>query len=233
MIDYHSHILPGMDDGSRNTDESLEMLRLSALQGVDTIIATPHFCMHVESIPSFLLRRRDAHELLEIACHSESGLPRIILGAEVAYFTGISNNEDIAHLCITGTAHLLLEMPFEKWSERMLMEVCNLAVKRGITPVIAHIEQYMTTENIKALPKLLRNGVITQISAESLISRRTRQIVLRHLAQNHVHLLGSDSHNMTTYKTNINEGYKIICETLGKYKLDEIEALGRAILKQN
>ncbi|ADY55804.1 PHP domain protein [Syntrophobotulus glycolicus DSM 8271] len=230
MIDYHSHILPCMDDGSRDTEESLQMLRLSAGQGVDTIIATPHFYLCKETVHSFLLRRRYAHELLEKACHNESGLPQIILGAETAYFSGISVNREIERLCIAGTRHLLLEMPFETWSGRILTEVCNLALSRRINPIIAHMERYIATENVKAFPVLLRNGVLMQLNADFLISRRTRKTALTYLTQNCASLLGSDSHNMTTRKPNMDKGYQYIRDMLGESRINELEALGRAIL---
>ena len=58
MIDWHSHILPGVDDGSRNVEESISILGMLNLQGVKTVIATPHFLANDESLESFLIRRR-------------------------------------------------------------------------------------------------------------------------------------------------------------------------------
>ena len=57
MIDFHSHVLPGMDDGAKDTDESLALLRLTKEQGIDGIVATPHFYPDRENPEDFLLRR--------------------------------------------------------------------------------------------------------------------------------------------------------------------------------
>ena len=59
-IDFHSHILPGIDDGSRSVEESVELLDMMAADGVDIVCATPHFYMHEISIEKFIKRRNEA-----------------------------------------------------------------------------------------------------------------------------------------------------------------------------
>ena len=89
MIDLHSHILPGMDDGSKNPEESAALLRMLQQQGVTTLAATPHFYAR-ETPEAFLKRRQEAVAKLPIM---EDG-PRMLLGAEVAYFSGMGNCEE-------------------------------------------------------------------------------------------------------------------------------------------
>ncbi len=86
MTDMHCHILPGMDDGSRSAAESLSMLEASAAQGVDRIVATPHFYAGENSPEVFLSRREHAYERLKAVWRP--GLPEIALGAEVCWFAG-------------------------------------------------------------------------------------------------------------------------------------------------
>ena len=86
IIDFHSHILPGIDDGSKNLEQSLEMMRRSARQGVDTMVATPHFYAHHDDPERFLKRRAEAERSLREAMAAESGLPELAIGAEVYYF---------------------------------------------------------------------------------------------------------------------------------------------------
>lgn len=81
MIDLHTHILPGMDDGSRDVLESLAMLEASAAQGVGLVAATPHFYAEENSPERFLSRRAEAAQRLRAALRP--GLPEIRLGAEV------------------------------------------------------------------------------------------------------------------------------------------------------
>ena len=83
MIDWHTHVLPGMDDGSRNVAESVSILEAQMLQGVNTVIATPHFYANDESLESFLDRRNKSFEQLKNELRETS--PNILLGSEVRY----------------------------------------------------------------------------------------------------------------------------------------------------
>ena len=84
MIDIHSHILPGIDDGSQSVEESHALLALLREQGVETVVATPHFYADRNDPENFLRRRKEALARLD---HGETEMPRILLGAEVAYLT--------------------------------------------------------------------------------------------------------------------------------------------------
>ena len=86
MIDWHSHILPAMDDGSRCVEESIEMLDLLAEQGVSCVIATPHFLANEESVDRFLQRRRASYDALMQAVSENH--PTVLCGAEVKYYAG-------------------------------------------------------------------------------------------------------------------------------------------------
>lgn len=110
MIDFHTHILPGMDDGSKSVEESIWLLQEETRQGVDTVMLTPHYYADENSPVDFLRRRYAAWKRLSEAWCRE--FPKVRLGAEVQYFEGICGIEDIRHLRIVGTNFLLLEMPF-------------------------------------------------------------------------------------------------------------------------
>lgn len=203
MIDFHTHILPGMDDGSRDTAESLEMLRRSQAQGVDTVVLTPHFYARRESIADFCIRRQTAYEALRQAQDGET-LPALFLGAEVRYFEGMTRADDLQKLCIG--SYLLVEMPFEPWSRRTVQEVQNLPAARGITPILAHIERYMALPHWEeAVKELTAGGCLLQMNAEAFLGplrgRRARGL----LRQGWADLLGSDCHNTTSRPPNLGE----------------------------
>jgi len=124
MIDIHSHILPKMDDGSRSVEMSVEMLKESYNQGIDVICATSHFYPSKESPERFIERRKES--FLKLAPYLTKEMPIIRLGAEVQYFEGITNVELLPRLRIQGSNLLLIEMPFSKWSERMIKDVLYL-----------------------------------------------------------------------------------------------------------
>ena len=141
MIDLHSHILPQMDDGSRSVDESLRMLAALAAQSVTEVAATPHFYALENSPERFLARRRHAWQ--QLAPRLTASLPAVHLGAEVLYFEGIAGYEQLTQLCLTATDTLLLEMPFHPWSRRMHDELRELAARRDVTVLLAHMERYL------------------------------------------------------------------------------------------
>ena len=139
MIDFHSHILPAMDDGSKNEQESIAMLTELKNQGITRVIATPHFYANGESVSAFLSRRQKSFEKLNL----NSNFPQVVLGAEVRYYEGISRLADLTKLCINGTDLLLLEMPSAKWTDFVIKELISLASNGNITLVLAHIERYI------------------------------------------------------------------------------------------
>ena len=156
MIDIHSHILPGMDDGSSSLEESLAMARESARQGVRLLAATPHFYATEENPASFLRRREASLALLESAW--QDGFPTLLVGAEVRYFDGISRVEEVSSLVLEHTRILLLEMPFAPWSTRMVDEVVELQ-RRGFQVLLAHIERYLKDQDSRVWDTLRQNGV--------------------------------------------------------------------------
>lgn len=145
VIDFHSHILPGIDDGARNLETSLAMLRQVSSQGVDYMIATPHFYASHDRVDAFLNRREDAYNSLKEAVHKESlsDVPQILTGSEVAFFDGISKAELIEDLTIQNTRVLLLEMPFAPWTSQNIHEVEVLVRDRGFNVLIAHLERFI------------------------------------------------------------------------------------------
>ena len=234
MIDFHSHILPGIDDGSRNVKMSLGMIDTLARQGVDTICATPHFYVTQRTPEHFLERRQEAYELLEPVLPKNS--PRILLGAEVLFFPGISRLEELPKLCLEGTDVLLLEMPFSEWQEYWFREVCDLASSGEFTIVLAHIERYFSQQPRKVWDKLLELGVLMQVNADfflqqdSIFRFRNGSKALKLLKEHRIHLLGTDAHNLSSRPPIIAEARDVIQQSLGQRALDRIDELGEELI---
>ena len=112
MFDCHCHILPGIDDGSKNVEMSLAMLDLEVRQGVEGIIFTPHFYADMNSPSTFLRRRENAVRELEANLSRLPQVPDYRLGAEVHYFRGMSRSDGIESLCIGNSNYILIDMPF-------------------------------------------------------------------------------------------------------------------------
>lgn len=234
MIDFHSHFLPNMDDGSNSVNESLQMLKLSYEMGIDTIISSSHYYSNDETIDCFLKRRDEKQKILLHKLNGINDVPHIVMGAEVAYFSGMSREKDISKLCIGDTNYMLLEMPFYEWSSLTINEVVGLLKNRGITPIIAHIERYLRyLRKNKRLEELLDLGVVVQASGESVIDACQRPYILKLLGKNKIHLMGSDCHNMLERPPNLDMAFKIISKQLGNSALKKIEYNGRSILNSD
>ena len=203
MIDFHSHILPDIDDGSSSVDESLRLLGMSAEQGIELICATPHFYPDHEDPESFLRHRAHAWEKLSEKLDENS--PKVLLGAEVYYFSGISRNDMISDLRIEDTDLFLLEMPFNKWSDAMVREIVELNDRHGVRVMLAHVERYLKYQERGVLDYLLENNIIIQSNAEYFLDWKTKHKALRMLRYGQIHVVSSDAHNMTDRRPRIGE----------------------------
>lgn len=231
MIDWHSHILPQMDDGSRNTEESIALLRLLLEQGIKTVIATPHFYADTESVESFLQRRTAALE--NVSRHLFEGAPEIIAGAEVKYYPGISRMSGLERLTLSGTNLLLLEMPFSKWTEYTVRELTQLSGNTQITFILAHIERYLSFQNAEIWNRLCESGVLMQVNSSFFTDFFTRKKALSLLRQQAIDFIGSDCHNLTSRPPNIGKAFEIISKKLGTDFTNRMNEYGRALLSFN
>lgn len=185
MIDFHTHILPDMDDGSRSVSESISMLRLEGRQGVHAVVATPHFYAEENTPESFLKKRERAWQQLQPYLWPE--LPSVIPGAEVQYFEGICRVEAIGKLKISGTDLLLLEMPFRKWSDRVLEDVLQLGSDPDTTVILAHIDRYLSQQPKGIWDWLVKNGILLQANVSVFESWRTGGRAARMLEKGQLH----------------------------------------------
>ena len=166
MIDLHSHILPGIDDGSKSVEMSLEMLRKSAAQGVKTIFATPHFYATRHTPQRFFEKRQSAWEQLQPML--EEGMPKVILGAEVTYFEGMSRSQELENMRLGDSNLLLVEMPTTPWTDYMIEELECIPSHLGLQPVLAHIDRYMHRSQLpRFLDDLLELEVLLQANADA------------------------------------------------------------------
>ena len=203
LYDFHSHILPGMDDGYRSAADSIRALKLSYEQGVRYMVATPHYYAD-ESVEQFLERRQQAMEQLEKAMEEDGGpFPQLCLGAEVAYYPNISFLKELPRLCIGNSRFLLLELPFSHWGVEVLRDLQIIHNAGEVTPILAHFERYVSVRNKRAVQKMLELDLPLQMNAEFILARKTRRFAKRALEENPACLLGSDCHNLTDRQPNL------------------------------
>lgn len=197
MIDFHSHILPGMDDGAEDVAVSLAMLRESQRQGVDLICATSHFYAQEEDPASFLARRSEAAASLREAMRGGGLWPEIRLGAEVLYFPGISDAGEVSSLTLEGTPFLLIEPPLIPWTDSMLDEIEQCTQTIRCIPVIAHIDRYMRLlRDYSLLNRVRERRVLVQANASFFLRRETALFAVHALREGAIHFIGSDCHDL-------------------------------------
>lgn len=139
-MDFHAHILPGVDHGSPGLATSQAQWKLLRAAGISAVVATPHFYAHeVPSVEAFLEKRDEAARLLLASVPADS--PTLYLGAEVLVSRGIEDLPELSSLCIKGTRVILLEMPLGGWSSD-LYETLSRIADRGLIPLMAHIDRY-------------------------------------------------------------------------------------------
>ncbi len=207
----HGHFLPGMDDGCRTPEEAIQVLKSSYAQGVRKMCATPHY-YPVETIEDFLARRETAYRTLLEALAGETEVPQICLGAEVAYRPGLGYTQGLEKLCLGQSRYLLLELPFGHWSSETVRDVRNMCSAWAITPIIAHVERYLDTDNKEKLSQLLELDVLVQMNAEFLLQPATRRKGRKLLASGTVQLLGTDCHNMTGRPPNLGKAAQYLIQ---------------------
>lgn len=232
VTDFHSHILPGIDDGSASVEESIAMLAAEAEQGIAHVVATPHFYANYDNPERFLKRRREAEERLRREMANHPGLPEVSVGAEVYFFSGISDSDILNQLTISEKRCILIEMPHSPWTASMYRELEDIWVKQGLTPVIAHIDRYIGPFRTFGIPERLADlPVIVQANADFFLDRRTSRMALRMLKEDRIQLLGSDCHNMRSRKPNLGDALALIEKRLGREVLDRVNACGAEILR--
>jgi protein-tyrosine phosphatase len=198
MIDLHCHILPGVDDGAKSIEDSVEMARIAAAAGTKTIVATPHM-MH----PQFHVRGDVAKQKLEEvrAAILAAKIPiEILLAGEIHWSTEIPqllDSGELLPLC-KDRRYILFELPTSHvpHATREVMWQFQLA---GIFPVLAHPERNLEFEQNPDLVHEFRNaGVPIQVTAMSLtgdFGRKARKLSERWLAEAAVDLVASDGHS--------------------------------------
>lgn len=204
LIDMHSHFLPGIDDGCRTAEESREVLRISRMQHVRLVAATPHYYSD-QPVAEFLSKRQIALEQVLEVLTPGMKWPRILLGAEVAYHAGLLYEERLPELCYEGTRFLLLEMPFSRWSPNILRDVERIQSVYGVTPVIAHIERYFKNQDRSVVNELMNMDVLIQINAAYVLNYYPSFRVRHMIRDGFVDILGSDCHNLENRTPNLGQ----------------------------
>lgn len=197
MIDMHTHVLCGVDDGARTMEESLALIRMDEEQGVRQIVATPHYDPENSNQREELLLALS--RLREKA--AEAGLQiQLEQGNEVLYFESMTTHlEQGRILTLGGSSYVLVEFyPTESW--QAIQRAVRKLAAAGYRPVLAHVERYQALRSHDAA-ELIESGAYLQINAGSLEGgpfSQTAGFCKKLLRKGYVDFLGSDMHRSDT-----------------------------------
>lgn len=217
LIDIHSHILPGVDDGAKTEADSIAMAKAALDQGIQTIIATPHhrnraFDNYKQEIVSNV---NILNNLLE-----QEDIPlEVLVGQEVRIYGELLEDYDYGEIqSLADTKYVLVEFPFgevPQYTEQLLYDI----QVKGLRPIIAHPERNRELiQNHDRMYELIRNGALAQLTAASLLGdfgKEIEQFSHQLLEANLVQFIASDAHNTDTRGFGLQEAYDIVKEQYG------------------
>lgn len=209
IIDIHSHILPGLDDGASSERESIRMLKLAAKQGVTAVIATPHYS------PEYLSKSPDE---IRNMCASLEQKAREAIRPEFRIYSGqeVLYNQDVPEklqrgeiLTLADSRYVLVEfMPWVPYSE---MQRCvRTLTQEQYRPIFAHVERYEVLREEGRPEELVDMGALLQMNYRRISGKwyeETTRWCRKMLKQEKIHFLGTDMHNTKTRRPSIDDAY--------------------------
>lgn len=207
LIDLHCHILPGIDDGAKDIDVSMQLLQQELRDDVAGICFTPHFYYERTTVDAFIAKRRQAFALVTQQIKRAGIRLAVKSGAEV-YFTPALPSLDLKKLAFYGTNYILIELPttfHPSGIEDLLFEV----QQQGYIPILAHVERYpYVTENPGLLYEWVAGGALAQINASGLIRNgHIAKLLHKYIEWNLVHLLCTDAHHPEKRPAQLRAGF--------------------------
>lgn len=214
MVDFHTHILPGIDDGSDSVDTSIKMLGMIREQNIQTVVATPHFAPQSENLSDFLTRRQNSLELLQPHLDGINIIP----AAEVKYCRNIAKVEGIEKCALGNLGYILIEMAYHEWTRQTVDDVIAIMDNIGLVPILAHVDRYWGKSTQKFFERFMEAGVLMQLNVSAFEKFWERRRFIRLIEEGKIHLLGSDCHNLTKRLPCLKSGFDV----LKKYALTAV-----------
>lgn len=223
MIDIHHHLLPGIDDGSKDLANSIAMVQMAAEDGITHIVATPH-ANHTFNYS----RERNEMLLQQIreALPSETA-QKVTLGLGCDFHLNFENIED-AHVhrkryTINQTEYLLIELPDFNIPNNLEDVLYRMRVD-GLTPILTHPERNATLQRRQELLHTwIDNGLLIQITAGSLTGNfggKAEAMAWKLLRSGAVHFLATDAHDLVRRPPQMSAARQLIAKKLGQETAD-------------
>jgi protein-tyrosine phosphatase len=225
MIDIHTHILPGLDDGAKTLNESIQMVQQALDVGVSAICATPHILDGVSSSLEEQINR--AFTLLRSQLVKRKMTTRLVLGSEIYIRPDIESLRNFSFFSLNQTnKYVLVELPRGGLPSGVDQLIHSLQLE-GLTCIIAHPERCLIGKDpLSEINNMVNQGALIQINAGSILghfgkeARKTAESLLEY---NLVHFMASDAHNASSASiTVLFQALEKLCQLVGKIKTEEL-----------
>lgn len=232
MIDFHTHILPGLDDGVATLDEAISTIKEAQKAGFDKLIATTHYY----SDYNYLSNEQERIEVLNKLNENIFGL-EIVLGNEIyvnSHMDELIENAEAS--TINGSKYILFEIPLYDEYVELKNVILNL-LSKGYKLVLAHPERYKVfQENPCRIEEIIDLGVFLQANYLSILglygkeAKRTVELLYKH---DMISFLGTDVHQSNMYYPKVHEAIKKIVSIVGEERFKELSFLNPMSVLEN
>lgn len=223
-VDTHCHVLPGIDDGAKDDEMALNMLRIAALNGTGHIVATPHY-IYGNTGYDFSLIADKCNKLNKVVLNEGIDLTihpgcEVFLSPELPdlYEKGVINT-------LAGSVYMLIELPMMTipiYTEDILY---TLQLK-GVVPIIAHPERYIEFQKKPDILKsMVQRGILAQVNSGSLTGlygKETQKVALKFLKMDIIHFIASDAHTDRGRSPDLKKAVDIVEQKYGRDMTEEL-----------
>src|SRR5690554_2307065 len=206
MMDIHTHILPGVDDGVNTYEEALEVLKYQLNSGVNKVVLTPHVNNSAQKVSSKTYANR--FEIFKERILKDLPEIELYLGYEVKYAP--FKETDYESLIFQGFKQKYLLIEFSVRGKEPVVDVIYNLIAKGITPIIAHIERYSYLE-MEDVRRIKSYGALTQINSGAILGsdgKVYKKQANRYLKAGLIDFIASDCHNLEDRMPNLIKGLK-------------------------
>lgn len=218
MIDIHCHILPNVDDGSENIEESIKMAKIAESEGITTIVSTSHY--HIDFKYKMGKQLKGELDKLNEILRNQSINVEVILGNEIYYTNDfIDKFDELDFFTINESKYILIEFSPTNFPKNINDIIYEVKI-RGIIPIIAHVERYINVqEDINTIYECIKEGALIQMNASSIIGKNGKiaeSTSKKLLDCNMVHFIATDAHSSTRRRPLMKDAYNYILKFYGK-----------------
>ena len=224
IADIHCHLLPYVDDGAQDRDESIALLKMQYQQGVRIICFTPHLRKGMfETSDETIIRQYET--LHEQAARVFKGKLKMCLSREYFCDSAFIQKLESGEVIPLGHGNYLLTEFSRRYTKSQFFEYVQMVLRLGYRPLIAHVERYPEMQDVNCIKRLIKMGAKIQVNAGSILGREGMKQALwarKLLKEGLVHIVASDGHDTEERPPELGKAAKYLEKKLGEEKANKL-----------